>query len=35
MNNMEWDEFTDLATTAYNFIPNVTLKEAPCFLLVW
>ena len=29
MNNMEWDEFTDLATAAYNFIPNITSKEAP------
>ena len=33
MNNMEWDEFTDLATAAYNFIPNVTSKEAPFFLM--
>ena len=28
---MEWDEFTDLATAAYNFVPNATLKEAPFF----
>ena len=33
MNNMEWDEFTDLATAAYNFIPNVTSMEAPFFLM--
>ena len=32
MNNMEWDEFTDLATAAYNFVPKVTSKEAPFFL---
>ena len=30
---MEWDDFTDLATAAYNFIPNVTLKESPFFLM--
>ena len=30
---MEWDEFTDLATAAYNFVPNVTSKEAPFFLM--
>ena len=30
---MEWDDFTDLATAAYNFIPNVTLKESPLFLM--
>ena len=30
---MEWDEFTDLATAAYNFIPNVTSMEAPFFLM--
>ena len=30
---MEWDEFTDLATAAYNFIPNVMSKEAPFFLM--
>ena len=30
---MEWDEFTDLATAAYNFVPNVTLKESPFFLM--
>ena len=33
MNNMEWDEFTDLATAAYNFILNVTSTEAPFFLM--
>ena len=33
INNMEWDEFTDLATAAYNFVPNVTLIEAPFFLM--
>ena len=30
---MEWDEFTDLATAAYNFVPNVTSNEAPFFLM--
>ena len=30
---MEWDEFTDLATAAYNFIPNVTAMESPFFLM--
>ena len=30
---MEWDEFTDLATAAYNFVPNITLKESPFFLM--
>ena len=33
INNMEWDEFTDLATAAYNFIPNVSSKESPFFLM--
>ena len=33
INNMEWDEFTNLATAAYNFIPNVTSKEALFFLM--
>ena len=33
INNMEWDDFTDLATAAHNFIPNVTLKESPFFLM--
>ena len=33
VNNMEWDEFTDLATAAYNFIQNVTSMEAPFFLM--
>ena len=30
---MEWDDFTDLATAAYNFVPNVTSKESPFFLM--
>ena len=33
MNNMEWNELTDLAMAAYNFIPNVTSMEAPFFLM--
>ena len=33
INNMEWDEFTDLATAAYNFVANVTSKESPFFLM--
>ena len=33
INNMEWEDFTDLATAAYNFVPNVTLKESPFFLM--
>ena len=33
VNNMEWDEFTDLAMAAYNFVPNITLKESPFFLM--
>ena len=33
INNMEWDEFMDIATAAYNFVPNVTLKESPFFLM--
>ena len=33
INNMEWDDFTDLATAAYNFIPNIILKESPFFLM--
>ena len=33
INNMEWDEFMDLATVAYNFVPNITSKEAPFFLM--
>ena len=33
MNNMERDEFTDLATAAYNFIPNVTATKSPFFLM--
>ena len=31
INRMEWDEFTDLVTAAYNFIPNVTSKVSPFF----
>ena len=31
INNMEWDEFTDLATAAYNFVSNVTSKESHSF----
>ena len=31
MNNMEWDEFTDLVTAAYNFVPNVTAMEPLSF----
>ena len=30
---MEWDEFTDLATAAFNFVPNVSSKESPFFLM--
>ena len=33
INNMEWDEFTDLATAVYNFVPNVSSKESPFFLM--
>ena len=33
VNCIEWDKFTDLATAAYNFVPNVTSKEAPFFLM--
>ena len=33
VNNMEWDKFTDLATAAYNFVPNVSSKESPFFLM--
>ena len=33
VNNMEWDEFTDLATATYNFVPNITAMEAPFFLM--
>ena len=33
INNMEWDEFMDLATAAYNFVLNVILKESPFFLM--
>ena len=33
MNNMEWDECTDLATAAYNFVQNVSSKESPFFLM--
>ena len=31
VNNMEWDEFVDLATAAYNFAPNVTSKKPHSF----
>ena len=30
---MEWDEFADLATAAYNFVPNVSSKESPFFFM--
>ena len=30
---MEWDKFIDLATAAYDFIPNVSSKESPFFLM--
>ena len=30
---MEWDDFTDLATAAYNFVPNIISKESPFFLM--
>ena len=33
INNMERDEFTDLATSAYNFVLNITSKEVPFFLM--
>ena len=33
INNMEWDDFTDLATAVHNFLPNVTSKESPFFLM--
>ena len=33
IDNMEWAEFTDLATAAYNFVPNVSSKESPFFLM--
>ena len=33
VNHMEWDEFMDLATAAYNFVPDVTSKESPFFLM--
>ena len=33
INNMECDKFTDLTTAAYNFVPNVSLKESPFFLM--
>ena len=31
--NMEWGKFTDLATAAHNFVPNVSSKESPFFLM--
>ena len=33
INNIECDEFTDLDTAAYNFVPNVSSKEPPFFLM--
>ena len=33
MNTMELDELTDLATVAYNLLPNITSKETPFFLM--
>ena len=33
VNNMEWDEFTDLEMAVYNFVPNITSKESPFFLM--
>ena len=33
VNIMEWDEFMELATAAYNFVPNITTKEALFFLM--
>ena len=30
---MEWDNFTELATAVYNFVPNVSSKESPFFLM--
>ena len=33
--NMEWDEFTDLATAAYNFVPNVSIERIPILSHVW
>ena len=30
---LEWDVLISLACDAYNFIPNVTLKESPFFLM--
>ena len=33
INNMEWDEFVELATASYNFVPDVTSKESPFFLM--
>ena len=36
INNIEWDEFTDLATAACNFVPNVLLGERmPILSHVW
>ena len=35
MRNMEWDGFTALAMAAYNFVLNVTSKEAHVFPHVW
>ena len=30
---MEWEQCTDLATAAYNFILNVSSNESPFFLM--
>ena len=34
VNNMEWDEFTDLATAAYNFVPNITAIEVSFYVML-
>ena len=35
INNMEWDNFTDLATAAYNFITKCYIKRIPILSHVW
>ena len=30
---MEWDEVTAMATTAYNYFPNMSAKESAFFLM--
>ena len=35
VNNMEWDEFTDLATVAYNFVPKCNAKRSHILSHVW